>query len=298
MESCIYCNSRHIKKKLGVFAPFLVERMFSNNAPETSIVICNNCGFAYSEYRPNDEEMGRLYNGYRGEEYQKQRQKHEPGYTEEFNQKLGYDKNGQNYRKTRLINILKKYININSIQTVLDYGGDAGQFIPEEFKLAKKYVYEISNVESISGVEQIKTRDALLASGYDFIMCAHVLEHVAYPMDIIKEMYNLLNDNGYLYIELPVDYYDSWDEELTYIHEHISRYNIKTLVALSKIFKEVTVLDLADDGSLLSILIKKKKPNILHSFVTFLKILEIKKNKYINFLKIYMHKLKLLYLAY
>lgn len=294
-NSCIYCNSKNIKTKKGFFAPFLVERMFLNNAPQTSIVICKDCGFSYSEYRPNDKEMERLYNGYRGKDYQEQRQKHEPEYTEEFNKNLGFDIEGQKFRKNRLADILKKSIDFNSINYVLDFGGDAGQFIPDEFQNSNKFVYEISNVETIDGVEQIRTKEELFKNKYDFIMCAHVLEHVAYPMDIIKEMYNLLNVGGYLYIELPIDYYESWDDEITYIHEHISRYNLKTLTSLRKILKEITILDVSENGSLLSILISKESPNFLQAYKIFYQILVINLSKFKMKIRKKIRKIQLLY---
>lgn len=271
--------------------------MFKQNPPATSVIICKNCGLSYSQYRPNDEEMKLLYDGYRGEEYQKQRQKHEPFYTKEFNESLGFDIKQQNYRKERLFNILKKYFDINSIKNVLDYGGDAGQFIPDQFELAEKYVYEISNVKPINGIKQIKTKETLKTRKYDFIMCTHVLEHVAYPIDIIKEMYDLLEKDGYLYLELPLDYYETWDEDLTYIHEHISCYNIKTLATLHKIFKDITILDLAEDGCFLSVLLKKKTPGILHFCDVLIKLQKIKINKYKGMIKTNLRKLKLLYLV-
>lgn len=294
-KECIYCNSKHIIEKKAFFVPFLVERMFKNNPPQTSVIICKKCKLAYSEYRPKDDEMKLLYNNYRSEEYQKQRQKHEPSYTKEFNERLGFDKNDQIFRKTRLINILKKYINIGSIQSVLDYGGDAGQFIPDEFQLAEKYVYEISNIEPISGIKHIKTKDELSARNYDFIMCSHVLEHVAYPIDIIKEMYSLLKENGYLYIELPIDNSLTKRKKITYIHEHISCYNIKTLAFLHKIFKDIFILDLTEDGKFLSVLIKKQTPDIMQPLKIFLIIQRTKIIKLLRNIKTNFKKLGLLY---
>ena len=84
---CMICDSKALVGKAD-FVPFLQERMFLNNPPETSVVFCPKCGTCYSSYRPTDEEISRLYAGYRNAEYVKQRQKYEADYTEEFNKSL------------------------------------------------------------------------------------------------------------------------------------------------------------------------------------------------------------------
>ena len=143
MNKCILCGNIHLKKQQAHFVPFLTERMFQGNTPHTALLYCPQCDFYYSEYRPTDKEMARLYTNYRDYTYQRQRQKYESYYTPEVNEGLTSTK--EIIRRTsHLSEILNIYTDTTSMKTILDFGGDKGQFIPHEFR-AKKYVYDISN---------------------------------------------------------------------------------------------------------------------------------------------------------
>lgn len=137
------------------FVPFLQERMFEGNSPETKVLYCCNCGSVYSSYRPTDEEICRLYDGYRNDEYVIQRQKYEAYYTYEFNKNLFEGKCCED-RKNGLSNFLKEMLDFSKINSVLDFGGDKGQFIPDELRAADCYVYDISGAEVVEGVGLIK----------------------------------------------------------------------------------------------------------------------------------------------
>lgn len=139
-----------------MFADFLFERQFGMQEKATALGHCPNCGFSYSLYRPNDEEMDRLYSGYRDEEYQKQREKYEPNYTKEFNDSLTNPEDGGKKRRDGILQFIQDYVDIGQTGTVLDFGGDRGQFIPEEFVNADKYVYEISGMEVLEVTDCIR----------------------------------------------------------------------------------------------------------------------------------------------
>lgn len=144
MTQCLLCKNNNIKIQSAEFVPFLIERMFLGRKQQTNFLSCQSCKVRFSSYRPTDKEMARLYSGYRNTEYQKQRQKHEPRYTEELNYNLGNNKEILVFRKKRLLTLLESHIDIHSIENVLDFGGDTGQSIPDILG-KNKYVYDISN---------------------------------------------------------------------------------------------------------------------------------------------------------
>jgi hypothetical protein len=134
------------------------------------------------------------------------REKHEPYYTEEFN--AAFDSlEEQKARKDMLREFLKLEIDLDEISSVLDYGGDRGQFIIDELSKAQRYVYEISETTPESGIISLESIEECRKRRYDLIMCCHVLEHVSYPMDIMKEIFNLADEKTTIYIELPYDTY-------------------------------------------------------------------------------------------
>lgn len=197
----------------------------------TQLIYCKSCGIYYSQYRPTNEEMDRLYKDYRGEIYVKQRIRFEPEYTAD----VYYDKEVERQRKNRLGAYLKENVNVENIRCFLDYGGDNGEFIPDEFNNAYRYVYDISGVDVVPGVCRIKSFDELKNYDWDLITCCHVLEHVSDPMQIVKIMTGLLHEGSYLYIEVP---YEDWFKQYSYIeiNEHINFFCIRTMELIAEVF--------------------------------------------------------------
>jgi hypothetical protein len=211
--------------------PFLIERMFLNKNVKTNLVHCQTCNFYYSEVRPTDDEMKRLYSGYRDDAYQKQREKHESEYTSEFNKNLGFSENNIHIRNTIMMDIVNEHLSPSEIKNILDFGGDCGQYIPNDFASSNRYVYEISGISPNSGIIGISNEDKLKFIKWDLIMCCHVLEHVPYPMKIIKQIISIMPINSYLYIEVPYEDYflDILEVGNTpYIHEHINFFRNET----------------------------------------------------------------------
>lgn len=261
-KTCIICHGENTETLNASFADFITDRVFDNHEHAVNLIHCNDCEFAYYDYRFNDEECGKLYAGYRNEEYQKQREKHECWYTKEINDLIGKNDAEVKNRNKNLIELLKKHTDISQIKSILDFGGDKGQFIPDVFTDAKKYVYEISGVETITGVQSIDTFEDCAKNDYNLIICAHVLEHVADPTSVIKQIKSLMKKGQYLYVELPFDSplhkkktsnlgflfnkYFSWMNILKHFlkskrkkksyqaHEHINHFTPKSIEVLLK----------------------------------------------------------------
>lgn len=203
--SCLICNSSAVTAHKAKFAEFIAERVFDGQNKTINFLHCKDCGFAYFDYRFSDEEAQKLYSQYRKQEYLEQRQKHEPWYTEEINAIIGKNPEEIKNRKANLTSILEQFADVKNIKSVLDFGGDKGQFIPEIFSGSEKYVFDISKVEVEEGVVALESLQACREKNFDLILCAHVLEHVGDPEEIVSQMKSLLKKGQYLYIELPFD---------------------------------------------------------------------------------------------
>jgi hypothetical protein len=206
---------------------------------------CNTCDFLFYNPHPDAEELEKLYNGYRNPDYQKQRQKHEKWYTREVNESLGHNRTEIDKRKENMSLFLKGRLDIAEIKNILDYGGDSGQFIMDEFKNSERYVYEISKVPLVPGVKLITDLDERETKKFDFIMCCHVLEHVTGPHEIIDQIIMFAQKKTKFYFELPVDNPLGNTNLITRIkitlsrlypffimHEHINHFSIASLKKL------------------------------------------------------------------
>jgi hypothetical protein len=146
-----------------------------------------------------DEEIARLYAAYRGEDYYKARHACEPWYTRSANDGIGGDTHEIASRKQNLLSILRDHA--ESITTVLDFGGDRGQMIPDSLG-RERFVYEISSAPTVDGVQRITELDG---KQFDFVMLAHVLEHCSQPKDMLNTLKPLLHERSLLYLEVPFE---------------------------------------------------------------------------------------------
>jgi hypothetical protein len=89
-------------------------------------------------------------------------------------------------------------------RSILDYGGDRGQMIPISLINDDTYVYDMSDVELVRGVQRLHL-DELKSKSIDLVMINHTLEHMP---DFINNLSRLMKDvkeDAYIYIELPYD---------------------------------------------------------------------------------------------
>ena len=262
-KQCLFCKSKNLKIKSARFNPFLEERMFMSHPKSTSLVHCKHCLIDYSSYRPDDKEMENHYSGYRSESYQKHRQKFEPNYTAEYNKTFGRNEQDNAQRRLKLTALISKFLNPADIKSVLDYGGDRGQIIPESFCNAKKYVFDVSKAPTVNGVINISEEEKLHSQKFDFVMCCHVLEHINYPVELIKNLIDYCKDDGYIYIEVPKENIRNYNGK---IHEHITVFSPRTFVEIMKLFKDINTVTINEDMLIVYILIKKQKASFVKKF--------------------------------
>ena len=146
-----------------------------------------------------EEEIGRLYAGYRGDAYFKARHNHEFWYSRAVNDGIGSDPGEIALRKRNLSAFVGERAQL--IKTVLDYGGDRGQFIPENLGTAR-YVYEISDAKPADGVERLTSVEGRV---FDFVMLTHVLEHCSEPRQMLGLLKPLAHSETLFYFEVPYE---------------------------------------------------------------------------------------------
>lgn len=205
--NCLACKSDSLDSCDTKISEFLSERIFKVKQDvimPVKLYHCRDCGFAFYDKRLSEDEEKLLYSGYRSDEYQKMRQKHDVWYTPAINQALGKDNKGLNMRRSLIERICKEN-HLGKIHRALDYGGDMGQKYPAGLSIDEKYVYDISGVKTLEGVVGLKSLEAAKAIEYDFVMCNQVLEHIGDLDCFLGLVRSLGNESTWFYFDVPFD---------------------------------------------------------------------------------------------
>lgn len=239
-KQCLVCGSDNTVSAKAHFAPFIVEREFAGENKPTKLVTCSNCGMSYSEYRPNDEEMGRLYDQYWTKQYDEQRKRFEPTYSSD----RYFTSEWISSRREGMYDFISSAVDLTGIKNVLDYGGDEGEYLSERFLPAQRFVFDISNRETVEGVIRIASLEELKNQSWDLILCSEMLEHVNGPKQFMRLFAELLASDAFLYVEVPhEENFKSYSD--AEIHEHINFYSPKSLekLGISSGFKLLSFKD-------------------------------------------------------
>lgn len=242
---CTCCGSHNTKKTKVIMANFVIERMLDRvqlDDWETEAIQCQDCFYIATVFRFTDEQMQRYYEDYMQIGNKAGRQYGGYVFHRLRNEGKEWFKLAQAYqmpeyfqiRKEAVIRSITDYVNVADITSVLDYGGDLGQYIPDEFINCRRYVAEIEDREFVDGVTAVQS--PVDCDPVDLVMCCHTLEHVSYPSDLVKDMLQYLRPNGLLYIEVPneIEYVkkNSQGNAIMQMHEHINIFHSESLKAL------------------------------------------------------------------
>ena len=206
--NCIICGSDDIETRDTFFSDFVMARITDGFEPDkgmnrpVKLCFCRKCTFAFYDYRLTDEEADLLYKDYRGEEYQRTRERYECFYTSKVNNALNSDALSLKHQKENITRVVSEYIK-GGIETALDYGGNEGRTFTESLGTREKYVYDISGVKTVDGVRCISDRQELFSHRYDLIMCNQLFEHLADPAEVLGFIRSLGDNDTYFYIEVP-----------------------------------------------------------------------------------------------
>lgn len=199
MDSCPCCGSKELRRWPAIVSPFIAHYACGTRPGDAHLCECQGCSFRFFDTRLTSAEVSKLYDGYRGDAYFKARHHFEFWYSRAVNDGIGSDPVEIAWRKQNLAKLLGD--RARSFETVLDYGGDRGQFIPDGLG-AERYVYEISNVEPVKGVAGLRSVEG---RQFDFVMLAHVLEHCSDPREFVRGLKSLGHSRTIFYFEMPYE---------------------------------------------------------------------------------------------
>ncbi len=207
IDSCPCCLSKNTTARWAVVAPFLAKYAVGQPPSRCKLLECSDCSFRFFDVRLSPDEVDRLYSGYRGEHYFKERHSCEFWYSRKVNNGIGGDPIEIADRVRAMERFVFPHIDLPKIQTVLDYGGDRGQFIPKSLGRSK-YVFELSDAVPCAGVTRLGSEQALHSRKFDLIMLLGVLEHCSDPAStLVEKIRTLLLPGSLLCIGVPHESY-------------------------------------------------------------------------------------------
>jgi SAM-dependent methyltransferase len=206
IETCPCCQSKEVHARWAIIAPFLAHYAVGRPPFLCKLLECSNCSFRFFDSRLAPDEVDRLYSGYRGERYFAERHRWEFWYSRKVNDGIGSDPEEIAARVAGLERLFLPHVNHATVKTVLDYGGDRGQFIPNSLG-TNKFVFELSDAVPVHGVTRIGSEQELNRMKFDFIMASGVLEHCSEPASVLEQLRSCQNPGSLLCIEVPYERY-------------------------------------------------------------------------------------------
>jgi len=212
-RNCICCGGTHLQRSPAVLMPFVAWRVFGHEPVEITAdwglrdlrqgmaytlcnsLQCQDCGVLFLDYRFTDAQMAALYHDYRGEAYNAERIRFEPGYASVV---AHYE------ARASYVTEVERWLapHLPDKPAILDWGGDSGINSPFRDRNRLLHIHDISGVELVAGAQRVKLED-LESQHYDLVVCSQVLEHVARPGEFVSQMLAAMGPQTLLYLEVP-----------------------------------------------------------------------------------------------
>ena len=210
-DACICCGGSNLASSPAVLMPFVASRALGQEPLEITTawgmrdlrpgmaytlchsLQCHACGALFLDYRFTPAQMAALYEDYRGPTYTRQRDRFEPGYAVTV---------AQDYtRRHPYISKVEAWLapHLRERPLILDWGGGDGSNTPF-LGQGQVFVHDISGAALAEGAERADTR---ARQRYDLVVCMQVLEHVADPLAMLREIQPLMDLRTMLYLEVP-----------------------------------------------------------------------------------------------
>ena len=157
-EHCPVCGSQSRHGWPALVAPFIADFVLQASVERCHLRQCDTCQLRFFAERFTAPELARLYTDYRGADYYRTRHRHEPWYTEKYNLDLGHDPLRAAARRAGLTAFLIESGVPGPFKSILDYGGDAGQLIPQEMTGHSVRVRHLRSATVIGRLESRRRR--------------------------------------------------------------------------------------------------------------------------------------------
>ncbi len=164
-----------------------------------SLLICNNCELIFAKDIPSQLHIDEFYNN---QQYYGDQTEINPTERSFYNFSVKVS-------ESRL-NLISKHIDLNKNNfKCLDVGNGNGAFLESINKYTNIEVDFVEpdkraiNKLNLNHGSHFRSLDEIVDNKYDLIVVNQVLEHVSEPMTFISKISDLLNNDGYLYIDTP-----------------------------------------------------------------------------------------------
>lgn len=189
-NSCVACTSESSNLEVrAIVAPWI--RELTGFSPRSVVYrCCQKCHSGWVVKSYSEVEMFRLYTNYRGPKYLESRSRWEPTYTPHLNSSLDEGDEHLQLRRDALTDLVasSRQDFIAQARVVVDIGGGHGGVIPDWIGLEKKYVLDISGVETVTGVTTVGSWGEISESKVDLVMVCGILEHLTNPVDFLTRL--------------------------------------------------------------------------------------------------------------
>jgi hypothetical protein len=209
MMPCPICGSSAEFKAYAIVAPW-ISKLLAENSLYSELFSCEKCTLGFYSYRYSEVEAEKLYSSYRTGRYFEVRHSWEPWYGSNENNLYVPEVNQRNIDSR--LNYLEKNLKLAGVKTFfvgcVDFGGDLGQFFPKNVSGAKYLIdHSSTSLENreftrINGLNDIRNT-------VELVMNCHVLEHMSILTEVLQEMANALTQTGVIYLEVPLDAFET-----------------------------------------------------------------------------------------
>ena len=229
--SCALCRGNDFKR---------ISEKDSKNKGELIVCFCNSCSMVSQNPIPTEHQVEQYY----ATEYRQD-------YKQVFVPKLKHIYRAGNLALNRLGFLTNKNIASGKL---LDVGAGGGEFTYVSSQLG----FDSTGIELNIGYSNyakdqyqanVKTGQLADVDGkFDVITMFHVMEHIPDPIKTFKKLYDLLNEDGLLFIEVPNIESFSQSPGNTFFKAHIHYFSATTLIACASQYFVSVDLDNSDNN--------------------------------------------------
>lgn len=180
----------------------LFERVLKDRTDAAfDLTLCENCGFIYSNPRFTEEDIATKYITFNELGTPELGAKHHPPFNLEGRADRGYN----------LVNTYYSYKGAGQPK-VLDFGGGAGYNLAPFTRDWTCGLVDYGNWDFPAGVTKLGNdhRDLTPDQKFQVILLLHTLEHVPEPIPFLTNLAEHLDDDGAMYIEVPLGAFGEW----------------------------------------------------------------------------------------
>ena len=229
--SCALCHDNNFK---------LISEKDSKSKGELIVCFCNSCSMVSQNPIPTEHQVEQYY----ATEYRQD-------YKQVFEPKLKHIYRAGNLALDRLGFLTKNNVASGKL---LDVGAGGGEFTYVSSQLG----FDSTGIEPNIGYSNyakdqyqanVKTGQLADVDGkFDVITMFHVMEHIPDPIKTFKKLYDLLNEDGLLFIEVPNIESFSQSPGNTFFKAHIHYFSAATLIACASQYFVSVDLDNSDNN--------------------------------------------------